>query len=450
MKNGLDDCSIQYFGCTLRTYINRYAGYSKIDRLFFIIDHIDLLRLEALNFCIELCIKFNYVEAYEKLYQLYSSEISLAIDLEWIQKTKLKIKEALFQSESALQCALETKNNEVIQNALINHANFYFSQGKYQSALKYYLRAGEFLYSLQDQIHINLSIIQSSYLNRNYTDIPIYIKSIKKQMSENENPSVDTRLNVMRGLLAIQSNDFREAVKLFLKCNTSPDTDFNEIISSPDLAIYIGILSLVSFNREELKTYVLHHKSFLLFSNTIPQVLELLKDFINCKYATFYSKLSIIKQYADSDQCLHKYTSDLFHKIVCVSIKQYIYPYSSVDLVIMAHIMDMNLEEIEVIIEKLILTNQIFGKLNPQSHCLDIFDIASNPSSLDDFLHTGEQFCFELSLALLQYSLKLRNVSFATLKAYSNDESIHQCNLFIENKKMITNKANKRSKDTYI
>ncbi len=79
-------------------------------------------------------------------------------------------------------------------------------------------------------------------------------------MAAVSNKTAYTHARAIQGIINLRDSDFISALNAFLEVSPEAVPDLGLYSSYADIAKYIAILSIIAFNRTEIKTKV--HKSF--------------------------------------------------------------------------------------------------------------------------------------------------------------------------------------------
>lgn len=86
------------------------------------------------------------------------------------------------------------------------------------------------------------------------------------------------------GLAHLDSAKFKLAAKKFASVSFTQFQQFNDVLSSNDIAIYGGLCALSSLDRKELKQCVFENTEFKQFLELEPELRDIINNFYNSKY----------------------------------------------------------------------------------------------------------------------------------------------------------------------
>lgn len=153
-------------------------------------------------------------------------------------------------------------------------------------------------------------------------------------------------------LAELASRNFRNAAEQFI--NVDPrmtqakldddqdDESFNEVLTPNDVAIYGALCALASFDRSQLQSRVLEHKTFRNFLELEPHLRRAITFFIASKYSACLSILEAWKTDYLLDIHLAPCFSSILERVRRKAIQQYFVPYSRVSLAALAKAFNTN------------------------------------------------------------------------------------------------------------
>lgn len=138
---------------------------------------------------------------------------------------------------------------------------------------------------------------------------------------------------IIAGVGFMGQGNYTEAARNFLAADyaTTP-SDYSHVASPNDVAIYGGLLSLATMDRESLQSRVLDSQNFRSFLETEPQIRKAISLFVNGRYSACLAILESTRSDFLLDIHLFKHVKDLYAKIRSKCITQYFIPFSCVTL----------------------------------------------------------------------------------------------------------------------
>jgi len=213
----------------------------------------------------------------------------------------------------------------------------YYTIGDLNNALKAYSRMRDYCTTPAHIASTAFRIIAVSIEQRNWLAVSAQVVKIQNlQMKPDDNARSLPKTWAALGLHQMSSRDYRMAATSFLRCNSSLGDNYNDVVTSNDIAVYGGLCALASMSRSELQTKVLENTNFRNFLELEPHVRRAIAFFCASKYSQC---LDILESYrADYllDIYLQPLIPDIYKKIRTKSIIQYFQPFSKVTLDSMA------------------------------------------------------------------------------------------------------------------
>jgi COP9 signalosome complex subunit 1 len=140
-------------------------------------------------------------------------------------------------------------------------------------------------------------------------------------------------VRVVRGLGLMGQEKFDEAAEAFLEADSSVAySEYGNIISPNDVAVYGGLLALATMDRKALQTKLLDNQNFRTFLELEPHIRKAISLFVNGRYSAC---LGILESYRSDyllDIYLQKHIPTLYSQIRSKCIVQYFIPFSCVTL----------------------------------------------------------------------------------------------------------------------
>lgn len=140
-------------------------------------------------------------------------------------------------------------------------------------------------------------------------------------------------INALEGMYLLSTGDFKNAgMKLLSFCTESGTWResglINTVFSMHDVAVYITLCFLASFDRKTIKERLVNSPPFRIWQETCPEMGVALKAFMGLQYKTFLSLISRIPLKYDMTLCGN--ADSLIQSIQEQTLIQFIQPYSAV------------------------------------------------------------------------------------------------------------------------
>ena len=355
----------------LESYANSYTSFAKIQRLMFIADHCQALRVEALKMALNYVKEYTfntciYTKIYNKLSEalkpegLFVDSTIGPIDRAWIEFKSRKGAIKLEKLDTDLKNYKSNSIKESIRRGHNDLGDHYLELGDMNNALKCYSRSRDYCTSGEHILNMCLNVIKVSIYTQNWTHVLTYVSKAEATPDYSPFSSLASKLNCAAGLAELASKKYKSAAKHFFAVNFDQFTlDFGDIISANNVAIYGGLCSLASFSRDELHKLLIPNSSFKLFLELEPQLRDAIYKFYDSKYANCLSILAEMKDNLLLDIYIAPHVFTLYDMIRNLALVQYFSPYLSADMVKMAAAFNTNIASLENELMQLILDGQI-------------------------------------------------------------------------------------------
>jgi len=163
---------------------------------------------------------------------------------------------------------------------------------------------------------------------------------------------------------------YKQAAKFFLETSFELSSQYNEVISPNDVAVYGGLCALASFDRAELKAKVIDNPEFKNFLELEPHIRELIQSFYHSRYKTCLKIMEDWKNDFLLDYHIHSHIEALYDHIRRKALIQYFSPFLTVDLVKMATSFSTDLPALERELARLIRDDQIQARIDSHKKIL--------------------------------------------------------------------------------
>lgn len=182
------------------------------------------------------------------------------------------------------------------------------------------------------------------------------------------------KLTSTLGIAELASRNFRAAAEYFL--NTDPrmaqaklddpedEESFNEVLTPNDVAIYGALCALASFDRMELHSKVLEHKSFRNYLELEPHLRRAISFFISAKYSACLSILKAWRADYLLDIYLQPCFAEIFERIRRKAIQQYFVPFSCVTLKTLAQAFNTEENQMEKEVTLMIKKRELDARID--------------------------------------------------------------------------------------
>lgn len=447
----------------LETYAASYTGLAKLHRLIFIANHCPTLRLEALKLAINYVTQTYNVNLYQHLHkkladltnagqavggqgqaagggaaapgnnanvagggpagaiglpdvaaQVSNQDIP-AFDSMWVDT---KIKKAALKLEKLDNDLKNYKSNSIKESIRRGHddlGDHYLNCGELSNALKCYSRARDYCTSGKHVVNMCLNVIKVSVYLQNWSHVLSYVSKAEstpdfaETNGKDANQEIVTRLRCAAGLAELATKKYKAAAKHFLGANFD-NSDFPELISTANVALYGGLCALATFDRQELQKNIISSSSFKLFLELEPQLRDIIFKFYESKYASCLKLLDEIRDNLLLDMYIAPHVNNLYTKIRNRALIQYFSPYLSADMNKMAVAFNRSVPALENELMQLILEGQIQARIDSHNKILYAKDADQRSSTYEKALRVGEEYQRRTKMMILRAAVLKKHI----------------------------------------
>ncbi|KAH7308182.1 26S proteasome subunit RPN7-domain-containing protein [Stachybotrys elegans] len=320
----------------LDTYIQNYTGPTRFDRLIHIGKTCVPLAVEALKAAVTEAKKGvdigRYREAFELIRIAAPGEPEAHRDHAWIERTDAANREETRRLDLQLKGYKNNLIKESIRMGNEDLGTHFENIGNLHEAAEAYGRMRQDVSTTKQIIDCGLHLVDVHMRRRDWGLALTNAGKITGMNSEREAYNV-LYAKVVSGICQLGLENFREAAKNFLQADSGvPSSDYRQLASPNDIAIYGGLLALATFDRSELQAQVLDGQSFRTFLEHEPHIRKAISFFVNGRYSNC---LSILESYRNEyllDIYLHKRIDAIYTRIRAKCIVHYFVPFSCVTL----------------------------------------------------------------------------------------------------------------------
>lgn len=360
----------------LESYANSYSGMARIHRLLFIADHCVPLRLEALRMALVYVKEKTYnVNIYTRIYNKIADAAGMSganpenivgpLDSQWLETKSKKAALKLEKLDTDLKNYKSNSIKESIRRGHDDLGDHYLDCGDLSNALKCYSRSRDYCTSGKHVLNMCVNVIKVSIYLQNWAHVLTYVAKAEGTPEYSTSSPIATKLHCAAGLADLSSKKYKAAAKHFLATNFDHmGSDFSEILSASNVAVYGGLCALASFDRNELHKHVITSSAFKLFLELDPSLRDAIAKFYDSKYASCLSILDEMKDNLLLDLYLAPHANALYSHIRNRALIQYFSPYLSADMNKMSSAFNTSVSALEDELMQLILEGQIQVRLN--------------------------------------------------------------------------------------
>lgn len=244
------------------------------------------------------------------------------------------------------------------------------ARGDVPNAFKCYVRTRDYCQTGKHVIDMCLNIIKTSIALGNYVHVANYVQKAEGSPELGADPSVQAKLRVAAGLSLLDSRKFKLAARKFCETPFELGTEFSDVVSPQDVGTYGGLCALATFSRQELRTKVLENIGFLSFLELVPELREIINDFYASRYATCLSALERLRAPLRLDIHLWDHVDSLCEQIRQRALVQFVQPFTSANLHLMAGAFNTTVAGIEKEVAQLIQEGLIQAQIDSHNKVL--------------------------------------------------------------------------------
>ncbi|KAI8794389.1 COP9/signalosome complex subunit Csn1 [Biomphalaria glabrata] len=397
-------------------YASQYVGLARLNRLLFIAEHCNSLKIEALRMALNYTMKttFNtslYQIIHHKLVQATSgvrtgsnsSSNNLpdlapvnSIDTQWVEVTSKKAALKLEKLDTDLKNYKSNSIKESIRRGHDDLGDHYLDCGDLSNALKCYSRARDYCTSPKHVVNMCLNVIKVSVYLQNWSHVQSYVNKAEatpdtSDSSKDANQTISSRLKCAAGLADLATRKYKSAAKYFLQVNFDL-CEFPELLSPSNIATYGALCALATFDRKELQVNVISSSSFKQFLELEPQLRDIMSKFYESKYASCLTLLDELKDNLLLDMYVAPHVNTLYTQIRNRALCQYFSPYLSADMRKMAEAFNTTVGALEDELMQLILDGQIKARIDSHNKILYAKDADQRSTTFEKALIVGKEY----------------------------------------------------------
>jgi COP9 signalosome complex subunit 1 len=209
----------------------------------------------------------------------------------------------------------------------------YESIGSLSEAAEAYTRMRHDVSTTKHIIDCSMHLISVSLQRRDWTLVLSNVGKITGMQNNDEENKLQAYVKVVSGIALLGLGSYQDAAKTFLQTpSNSAFSEYSDIASPNDIAVYGGLLALSTMDRKELQSRVLDNASFRSFLEHEPGIRKAISLFVNGRYSGCLEILEASRNDYLLDVYLQKHVSTIYSRIRSKCIVQYFTPFSCVTL----------------------------------------------------------------------------------------------------------------------
>lgn len=388
----------------LITYISRYEGQTKINRLLFIAENCASHQEEAYRLLITTLKQPGNVNT--KLYATLASVCEalgagFEYDQAWVDDSDSKSAQRQERLESELQSSKSKMIKESIRLSFSDLGDFYSDRGNLPDAFKAYLRTRDYCTTSRHSIEMGLNTIRVCLDMHD-------IKTARLNITRIEQTGVDDKtlyanFKTCQALILLHEENFKSAALSFISIGGG--LLYPEVSCVFDIATYGYICALATFDRTQLRISLIEDIDFNTLSELVPSVRYLARDFCSGQYARVLSTLESLKPLLQIDIHMCHHVEMLYALITERCMLYYFTPYSSADMTLMSERLQMPLDVLEPLLVKMISNNKLPAIIDSESKTLRRQTNNEGQVLFDKMLDLGRSHTRDIKGIILRLSL---------------------------------------------
>jgi COP9 signalosome complex subunit 1 len=354
----------------LESYINNYVGRTKVDRLNFILNLCPGLREVGYPLLIKELVENSIDTAkYQDSVNDYNEFLSekklplFQIDQGVIDKKRQQSSKRQNSLNEEIQRAKNEVDKNQVHTSRMELSEILYQLGNFETATNQFIlcrdtaTSTESIYKLWGRlVLINLQLKNA---NMAYT----YISRLSTDLHEID-PVIKAKIDASMGISLMLQQKFDEAAVHFTTISSELGSQYNEIISPNDIAIYGTLCSLCSFSRSGLKDLLFNNPNFYQFLELTPKFRDLISHFLNSNYSEVFKILSSYYNDFKLDFFLSDVLDSIYNEIKRRALLQYCAPFTSLKLSSISTIFDLSHTQLIQELTSLIKKGKLQAKLD--------------------------------------------------------------------------------------
>ncbi|KAG2424834.1 hypothetical protein HXX76_014255 [Chlamydomonas incerta] len=393
----------------LEAYIANYTGHSKIDRLLFVAERSagKPLELEALRMAHDELKRTENTARYQEVVARIDGRLGSAytLDRAWVENTERRSAQKGERLESELQSFKAALMKESIRMGHSDLGDWAYERGDLQMAFKCYVRTRDYCTTSRHVVAMCLAVIRTALELGNFVHVANYVGKAEATPDVSNDSVIMAKLRAASGINLLHSRKYKQAARKF--CEVSPDlgTTYSDVLALHDVAVYGSLCALASLDRSELRSRVIANIGFREVLELAPEMRELVHAFYNSQYAVALRLLEGLKPALLLDMHVAEHVPALYAAIRHRALCQYVQPFSSVDLSVMAAALNTPVAELEKQLAGLIMDGAISARIDSATKVLYASKADARVTTFQRVLTAGEAYCRDTRALLLRANL---------------------------------------------
>ncbi|KAG1663636.1 hypothetical protein FOA52_011691 [Chlamydomonas sp. UWO 241] len=320
----------------------------------------------------------RYFDVVQRLDGRASNEYTL--DNKWADNVERRAASRQERLEQDLNGFKSNLIKEAIRRGQEELGDFFYERGDLQNAFKCFVRSRDYCSTSRHIVGMCLSVVRVASEMANWMHVQNYVQK------------------------AEQTPDVGAARKL-VDVNVELGTSFSDVMAPQDVAMYGGLCALATFDRSELKDRVLSNIAFREFLEMVPELRDLIRDFHESRYAKCLRSLDGMQAGMRLDLHLSEHLDSLYAQIRQRAVMQYVAPFTSVDLMVMAESFNTSATKLEKEVAGLIIEGKVHARIDSHRKVLHASHADVRGQTFQQVLSAGEAYLRDTKAMLLRASL---------------------------------------------
>lgn len=189
-----------------------------------------------------------------------------------------------------------------------------------------------------------------------------FIDMAEKEILKSSDWERKNKLAIYKGVVAMMDRDFKAAADVFVKSlATFTPCD---LISFRDFVFYTVVTSIVSLDRLALTRKILGSPEILSVVGQIDHLSEFLVSLCECRYKEYFMSFALLIDSLRDDPFLGMHLRYLTRSLRLVAYRQFLLPYKSVTIEMMATAFGVSLDFIEAELSAFIAAEKLHCKVD--------------------------------------------------------------------------------------
>ncbi|KAK4137450.1 PCI-domain-containing protein [Trichocladium antarcticum] len=321
----------------LDLYIQNYKGRTRFDRLFLIARSSVPLCIDALKVAIAEAKRGadtqRYREAVECLRIAAPSEPEAVFDQAWLSNQEAANR---IETKRLLTELKGYKNNLIKESIRMGNEDLgkhLESIGDLNAAAEAFSKMRPDVSTSKQFIDVGRHLVRVSVQRCEWAMVSAHLSKMGGSQSQEEEFILQPYIKIAHGIALLGQEKYHEAALSFLAADSAASSsNYNELASANDVAIYGGLLALASMDRSHLQQQVLENPKFRTFLELEPHIRRAIAQFVSGRYSACIAILESYRPDYLLDIYLQKHIQTIYAQIRRKCIVQYMIPFSCVSL----------------------------------------------------------------------------------------------------------------------